>query len=117
MTGLFPNISYALVFLFACGAANTVYLVPLISVTQREAPDYVRGRVLSSRFLLVQAGLLAGMAIAGPLSDRLGAPIVFVAAGGLLVCAAVVGFAFRNLRDATLREEAVPLQLQRTGTG
>lgn len=117
LTGLFPNISYALVFLFACGAANTVYLVPLISVTQREAPDYVRGRVLSSRFLLVQAGLLAGMAIAGPLSDRLGAPIVFVAAGGLLVCAAVVGFAFRNLRDATLREEAVPLQLQRTGTG
>src|SRR5229473_5707038 len=106
LTGFLQNFGAALIFLFACGAASTVYLVPLISVTQREAPDYIRGRVMSSRFLLAQAGLLGGMALAGPLNDRLGAPLVFMAAGILLVCAALVGFGFRNLREASLREEA-----------
>jgi MFS family permease len=106
LTGLLQNFGAALIFLFTCGAASTVYLVPLISVTQREAPDYIRGRVMSSRFLLAQAGLLGGMALAGPLNDRLGAPLVFVTAGILLMAAALVGFGFRNLRDASLREEA-----------
>ena len=106
LTGLLQNYGAALIFLFTCGAASTVYLVPLISVTQREAPDYIRGRVMSSRFLLAQAGLLGGMALAGPLNDRLGAPLVFLAAGILLIGAALVGFGFRNLRDASLREEA-----------
>lgn len=104
LTGLFSNFSLAILFLFGCGAASTVYLVPLISITQREAPDYIRGRVMSSRFLLAQTGLLVGIALAGPLSDRLGAPLVFVASGCLLICAALVGFAFRNLRNANLHD-------------
>jgi len=104
LTGLSQSFVFAVVFLFACGLASTIYYVPLISVTQREAPDHIRGRVMASRFLLAQAGLLGGMAISGPLTERLGAPLVFVSAGTLLVAAAVVGFAFRDLRDATLRE-------------
>jgi len=104
LTGLVISFPLALVFLFLGGAANTAYLVPLVSVTQREAPDYIRGRVMASRFLLAQAGLLGGIALAGPLSDRLGAPLVFVAAGFLLICSAAVGFAFKNLRNASLRE-------------
>ena len=104
VTGFAQSFVFAIVFLFACGLASTIYYVPLISVTQREAPDYVRGRVMASRFLLAQAGLLGGMAISGPLTERLGAPLVFVTAGTLLLSAAVVGFAFRNLRNATLRD-------------
>ncbi|TMB64813.1 MAG: MFS transporter [Chloroflexi bacterium] len=104
LTGLVISFPLALTFLFFGGAANTAYLVPLISVTQREAPDYIRGRVMSSRFLLAQTGLLGGIALAGPLSDRLGAPLVFVAAGFLLICSAVVGLAFKNLRNASLRD-------------
>jgi MFS family permease len=112
LTQSFP---FALAFLFGCGAASTVYLIPLISVTQREAPDYVRGRVMSSRFLLAQGGLLGGMALAGPLTDRLGAPLVFVVAGTLLIVAAALGFGFRNLRDAGLRDEPAPTVLKATG--
>lgn len=108
LTGLFQNFALALVLLFACGAGSTVYLVPLISVTQREAPDYIRGRVMSSRFLLGQTGLLIGMALAGPLTERLGASAVFAMAGFLLVCTAAVGFTVRNLRQATLRESDEP---------
>jgi putative nucleotidyltransferase with HDIG domain len=103
LTGLLSSLTFAFAFLFVCGVASTIYYVPLISVTQREAPDYIRGRVMASRFLLAQAGLLVGMAVAGPLTDRLGAQLVFVAAGTLLVVAAALGFAFRDLRDATLR--------------
>jgi len=117
LTGLFPELALALGFLFIGGAANTVYLVPLISLTQREAPDYIRGRIMSTRFLLAQTGLLGGIALAGPLSDRLGAPLVFFTAGVLLACAAVIGFAFRNLRGATLRDAAEPEILKATAAG
>ena len=101
-TGLLPNFSISLLLLFLAGAASTVYLVPLISFTQRQAPDYIRGRVMSSRFLLSQGGLLIGMALAGPLTDRAGAAAVFVAAGFLLMVTAALGFAAPNLRQATL---------------
>lgn len=116
-TGLLRSLPSALIFLFVCGAASTIYFVPLISIIQREAPDYVRGRVMSSRFLLAQAGLLIGMAISGPLSDRLGAPLVFVAAGALLVCAATLGFAFPDLRRANLADESTRAPLQSAATG
>ncbi|HVS06568.1 MAG TPA: MFS transporter [Candidatus Dormibacteraeota bacterium] len=117
LTGLLRSLPFAIAFLFLCGLASTVYFVPLISVIQREAPDYIRGRVMSSRFLLAQAGLLGGMAMAGPLTDRLGAPLVFVAAGLLLACAGVVGFAFRDLREATFRKEPAQQPLKATASG
>jgi putative nucleotidyltransferase with HDIG domain len=118
LTGFYPELGLALAVLFLGGAANTIYLVPLVSVTQREAPDYIRGRVMSTRFLLAQGGLLAGIALAGPLSDRLGAPLVFLTAGFLLICAAAVGFGFRNLRGATLRSDApVAPVLKATASG
>src|ERR1700694_5203319 len=117
LTGLLSSLVFAFAFLFVCGVASTIYYVPLISVTQREAPDYIRGRVMSSRFLLAQAGLLGGMAVAGPLTDRLGAPLVFVAAGFLLICAGAVGFAFRDLREATFRKEPASEPLKAAASG
>jgi MFS family permease len=83
-----------------------IYYVPLVSITQREAPDYIRGRVMSTRFLLVQLGALVGILIAGPLADRVGAPAVFTTAGLLIVCVALVGTAFGSLRRATLDDDA-----------
>jgi predicted MFS family arabinose efflux permease len=110
-TGFTSNLFFAIGFLFLGGIASTIYFVPLISVLQREAPDNLRGRVMSTRLLLSQSGLLAGMAIAGPLTDRVGAALVFVTAGLLLVVAAVLGLAFNDLRNASLREpEARVLQ-------
>ena len=117
LTGFSQNIPAAAVFLFISGAANTLYYVSMISVTQREAPDRMLGRVMSSRFLLVQLGLLAGMAVSGPLTDRLGAPLVFVVAGILLICAGGAGFAFRDLREATFRKEPASQPLKAAATG
>jgi putative nucleotidyltransferase with HDIG domain len=112
LTGLLGSFAFALTFLFGCGVASTVYLIPLISLTQRESPDYVRGRVMSTRFLIAQGGLLGGMAVAGPLNDRLGPQLVFVTAGTLLACAALVGLMFKNLRTASLTEEPAPPALK-----
>jgi MFS family permease len=116
LAGVASNVAVGVAVLLLAGAASTVYYIPLISLTQREAPDYVRGRVMSSRFLLVQAGLLVGMAVAGPLSDRVGASVVFIAAGGLLIAAALLGLGFRGLRDATLDEpKPRPVKVSATG--
>ncbi len=117
LTGFSHSLWLALSFLFIGGILNTIYYVPLISVTQREAPDRIRGRVMSTRFLLVQLGLLAGMAISGPLTDRVGAPVVYAASGFLLISAAIVGLAFHNLRGATLREEPVQPALKPATSG
>jgi putative nucleotidyltransferase with HDIG domain len=117
LTGFSRNIPAAAIFLFISGAANTLYYVSLISVTQREAPDRMLGRVMSTRFLLVQLGLLGGMALSGPLTNRLGAPLVFVVAGILLICAGVAGFAFRDLREATFRQEPSSQALKAAASG
>jgi putative nucleotidyltransferase with HDIG domain len=113
-TGFTVNLYFAIAFLFLGGIASTIYFVPLISVLQREASDNLRGRVMSTRLLLSQSGLLAGMAIAGPLTDRVGAALVFVTAGGLLLAAALLGILFDDLRNLTLREPEVP-ELRATG--
>jgi putative nucleotidyltransferase with HDIG domain len=117
LTGFSRSIPLAALFLFISGVANTVYYVSLISVTQRETPDRMLGRVMSTRFVLVQLGLLTGMAVSGPLTERLGAPLVFVVAGFLLICAGVAGFAFRDLREATFRKEPVHQPLKAAASG
>jgi putative nucleotidyltransferase with HDIG domain len=117
LTGFMQSLWPAAAVLLVGGIASTVYYVPLISVTQREAPDYVRGRVMSTRFLLVQVGLLAGMALAGPLTDRVGAPVVYSASGFLLICTALSGIFFRGLRNAALRDEPTETPLKATASG
>ncbi len=117
LTGFSQALWLALLFLFGGGIANTLYFIPLISVTQSEAPDRIRGRVMATRFLLVQLGLLGGMALAGPLTSRVGAPLVFVTSGLLIISASLVGFAFRDLREATLRAEAVQPVLKARASG
>jgi MFS family permease len=118
LVGFSRSLPLTMLFLLFGGILNMVYYVPVISVTQREAPDHIRGRVLSTRFLLVQAGFLTGMASAGPLSDRFGAPLVFVVGGLFLILAAGLGVAFRSLRTATLQDEpSLPPVLKATASG
>jgi MFS family permease len=108
VVGFSRSLTVTIIFLLLGGILNMIYYLPLISITQRESPDFVRGRVMATRFLLVQGGYLTGMALAGPLSDRLGAPVVFVIGGLFLIVAALLGVAFRSLRTATLRDAPAP---------
>ena len=117
LTGLAQTLWVALLALFVGGIFNMLYYVPLISVTQREAPDHVRGRVMASRFLLAQTSILLGMALAGPLTHRLGASTLFVVAGTLIACAAIGGIASPGVRNANLRERPVSPALKATASG
>jgi len=104
LTGLSHNFWIALICLFGGGLFNMLYYVPLISLTQREGADNMRGRIMGTRFLLVQAGFLLGMAVAGPLTDRFGASWLFVGAGTVGLAAALISLGSRGLRDASLRD-------------
>jgi putative nucleotidyltransferase with HDIG domain len=108
LTGLVGSLWPAVVLLLLGGVLNTIYYLPIISLAQRWSPDHVRGRVMSTRFLLVQVGVLAGMGIGGPLSDRVGPQLVFLAAGITLVFGGLVGFVFREMREASLEDEVSP---------
>lgn len=112
LTGVSGMFVLALCFLFIQGLVNMIYYVPMISLIQRESPDYIRGRVMSTRFLVVQAGFLVGMALSGPLTDRVGAPLVFVASGSLIMCVALVAATSGSLRRASLHDRvgAPPLK-------
>ena len=118
LVGFSRNLTVTIIFLLLGGILNMIYYVPLISVTQRESPDHVRGRVMATRFLLVQGGYLTGMAVAGPLSDRLSAPVVFVVGGLFLIVAALLGVAFRSIRMASLRDDTTAVTvLKATASG
>ena len=118
LVGFSRNLTVTIIFLLLGGILNMIYYVPLISVTQRESPDHVRGRVMATRFLLVQGGYLTGMAVAGPLSDRLSAPVVFVVGGLFLMVAALLGVAFRSIRTASLRDDTTAVTvLKATASG
>lgn len=118
LTGLSHNFWLALVCLFGGGLFNMLYYVPLISLAQREGSDNILGRIMGTRFLLVQAGFLLGMAVAGPLTDHFGASWLFVGAGAIALAAALVSLSSRGLREASLRDNtpAVPV-LRATAAG
>jgi len=113
--GLTPVLWIAVAIMFALGIANMIYYVPLVSVTQREAPDHIRGRVMATRFLMVQLGLLVGMVFAGPLTERVGPGPVFIVAGVLIICVAAIGTTVPSLRAATVRDKALPPILKAAG--
>ena len=115
LIGIGQNLWLAITLMFWLGIANMIYYVPLVSITQHESPDNVRGRVMSTRFLVVQLGLLIGMLVAGPLTERIGAPAVFTTAGVLIICVGVVGIGFRSLRSASLRDEIATPALSAAG--
>jgi len=117
LVGFSRSLGLTLALLLIGGVLNMLYYLPIVSLTQREAPDHIRGRVMATRFLVVQGGYLAGMAAAGPLSDHLGAPLVFVIGGLFLIVAALLGFAFRSLRMAALAEEPAAPMLRATASG
>lgn len=116
LVGFTHDLWAAIVILLFGGILNMIYYVPTISVTQREAPDSIRGRVMSTRFLVVQGGFLLGMATAGPLSDNVGVGRVFIFGGAALIIAAVLGMMFKSLRDASMAEEVSPA-LKATAAG
>jgi predicted MFS family arabinose efflux permease len=85
-------LSYALLF---CGSIAMMMVFSLLtSLVQLEAPDQMRGRVMSIYTMAFRGGMPLGSIVAGSLASRTSAPATLMMTGALLT--AVVGiFAWR----------------------
>jgi MFS family permease len=86
---LAPNLWVGAIALFVYGLGNGVAVVLNITLVQRGAPDRLRGRALTSIIAINYGVLLAVFVAVGPLTDAVGARVVYAIAAGALVIAAV----------------------------
>jgi hypothetical protein len=82
-----------MIFFFAGGIANVVFVIPMITAIQEVTDAPVRGRVFAARFALVQIGILVGTAYASLAISQLpagdGASVGVILSGGLMILVAV----------------------------
>jgi putative nucleotidyltransferase with HDIG domain len=64
VAALSPILPLTLLFLAVAGAANMIYVIPMITAIQTSTESQIRGRVFAVRLTLVQLGMLAGAAYA-----------------------------------------------------
>ncbi len=84
-----PNLWVGAIALFVYGLGNGVAVVLNITLVQRGAPDRLRGRALTSIIAINYGVLLAVFVAVGPLTDAVGARVVYAIAAGSLVVAAI----------------------------
>jgi MFS family permease len=87
-----PNVWIAAPCVVISGAGNGVALVCNALLVQRGAPDRLRGRVFTVLMSSNYAVLGLGMALAGPLTDQVGARWVWGGSACLAAFAAFVGY-------------------------
>lgn len=107
---LSPNVWVASAFVLAMGLGNGAAGVCNALLVQRGAPDVFRGRAFTLIMSVNYVFLGLGMAIAGPVTNRVGARWVWAAAAVLYAVAAVVGYVLvrrAKMVDDGAAEEAV----------
>ncbi|HMI98824.1 MAG TPA: MFS transporter [Gaiellaceae bacterium] len=98
-----PNVWVAAACVVVSGAGNGIALVCNALLVQRGAPDRLRGRVFTVLMSSNYAILGLGMAVAGPLTDAVGARWVWGGSACLSAFAAFVGYTLaRRVPDARL---------------
>src|SRR5436309_15721743 len=71
-----------------CGLGNMVFLVPSITLVQRQVPPALRGRVVAVRLMLTFSAFSISNALAGRLADSIGvSQLLLVLGGGMLLLA------------------------------
>ena len=99
LLGFAPSLLPALVLFFCIGAANIVFLVPNITISQEATPQELRARVAGARMALLNITWLPMFAISGALADHVDAGVLIAIAGGLTLTTAVVGAFLPAIRD------------------
>ena len=99
LAGLSPVLPMAMIFFFAGGVANVVFVIPMITAIQEVTEAQLRGRVFAARFTLIQLGVLLGTLYASLAIARLpsgdGASLGVVLSGALMILVAT-GFSFSS---------------------
>lgn len=106
-----PNVWVAAPCVAVSGAGNGVALVCNALLVQRGAPDRVRGRIFTVLMGSNYAVLLAGMLVAGPLTNEYGARWVWGGAAAFAAVAAVVGYVMARGIRAPEQAQPAPLAI------
>lgn len=80
------------------GVANAVVLIAVDTFLQETAPEGIRGRVLSTRFMLTQGTYALSVLVGGALAGMTDVRALFVVAGAIVVVSGVVGLTSREVR-------------------
>jgi MFS family permease len=86
-----PNVWIAALVVIAAGAGNGVAVVTNALLVQRGAPDRLRGRAFTVVMSIGYGVLGAGMIVAGPLTNAIGARAVWGISAGLTALGAAIG--------------------------
>ena len=87
-----PSVWLAALFVAVSGFGNGVAIICNALIVQRGAPDRLRGRVFTFLMSATYAALGAGMVVAGPLTNLLGAREMWWIGAGVFALAALTGF-------------------------
>jgi MFS family permease len=109
-----PNVWVAAPCVAVSGAGNGIALVCNALLVQRGAPDRVRGRIFTVLMGSNYAVLLAGMLVAGPLTNEYGARWVWGGAAAVAAVAAVVGYFMARGIRAEEQVQPAPLVIPET---
>jgi DHA3 family macrolide efflux protein-like MFS transporter len=82
------------------GLGNMVFLIPSVTLVQRQTPPELRGRVFGVRGMLTYTGFSLSNAVAGGLSDVVGVSPLLIVLGGGMLCMALLGSFIASARDA-----------------
>jgi len=99
LLGATPSFLPALVVLFCVGAANVVFLVPNITISQEVTPPEMRARVAGARIALLNLTWLPIIAVSGALADQIDAGFLISAAGLATLLVAIGGSFIPAIRD------------------
>jgi MFS family permease len=104
-----PNVWVASAFAVLFGLGNGIAIVANALLVQRGAPDRVRGRAFTVIMSANYAAFLAGMILAGFLTDAWGARATWLFAAILTLVGAVIGYAILRGTGERLAEPAEAL--------
>jgi MFS family permease len=98
--GLTDSLAVVAVMAAIGGLGNMLFLVPSITLVQRQTPAALRGRVFAVRLMLTFAAFAVSNAVAGLLSDVIGVSPLLVASGGGMLLLAVCASLAPSAREA-----------------
>jgi len=99
--GLFRNIPTAAISMFTMGFAIAFVLVPAQTMSQRETPPQMVGRVTSTFMSLLSFAQIFGLLLSGVLAQRLGIRPLFIASAAFLALIAGAGYWMTHRRPET----------------
>jgi MFS transporter, DHA3 family, macrolide efflux protein len=94
-----PSFELALLLFVLGGAANVVFYVPNITLSQEIAPPDLRARVFGARIAFLNLSWLPVIVISGALADAVGVSSLILVAGAVTLVSALIGAFIPIVRD------------------